>query len=121
MAVYTPRIPRWHPRKLNDLIGCHFGTRARRKRSDREIVAGHALEQGIPHALGKRLVKLHLVLRPRQRAGDPDAYHKSLLDALVACGLLVNDNRQHVELGPVSFQRGTAAEWGTVIEIEDCE
>ena len=48
------------------------------------MIGGHALEAGIPRATGRRRVSLHIVLAPRQRAGDPDAFWKSTLDALVA-------------------------------------
>jgi hypothetical protein len=47
----------------------------------------------------------------------PDSYWKSLLDALVHAGLLVDDNRQHVQLGEVEFERGTAR--ATTITLED--
>lgn len=95
----------WHPTRLNRLVGCHWGTRSKRKRLDRQRVAVEALVQKIPKATGKRRVELVLTLAPRQRAGDPDAYWKSLLDALVAAGLLTSDNRQGVELGAVRFER----------------
>jgi hypothetical protein len=45
------------------------------------------------------------LLGPRQRGADPDAYWKSLLDALVHAGLLVDDSPKWCELGPVRFER----------------
>ncbi len=113
---YKLTIPGWHPARLNDLLG-HWSIRQRRKRSDRELVAFYALEQRIPPATGRRRVDLTLTLARRQRAGDPDAYWKSLLDALTAAGLLRDDNRQGVELGRVAFARGDCP--ATVIELED--
>jgi hypothetical protein len=53
-----------------------------------------------------------------QHAADPDSQFKSLCDALVHAKMLVNDNRQHVELAPVTFSRDPKA-WGTVIQLED--
>lgn len=103
---YTLKIGNWHPARLNQWDGCHWSKRAKLKRVDRDIVALNAHAFGIPKATGKRRVSLTLTLAPRQRAGDPDAYWKSLLDALVHAGLLVDDNRQHVEIGGVAFQRG---------------
>jgi hypothetical protein len=90
-------IDGWHPARLNQLVGCHWGTRSKRKRVDREVIALEALAQKIPKAMGKRRVSLVLTLAPRQRAGDLDAYWKSLLDALVVAGLLVDDSRHNAE------------------------
>jgi len=101
-------IPDWHPAKLNALYAGHWARRARLKKADRELVGIYARQAAIPPATGKRRVQLVLTLAPRQRAGDPDAYWKSMLDALTATGLLVDDNRQHVELAPVEFERGRA-------------
>jgi hypothetical protein len=110
-------IEGWHPCRLNQLVGCHWGTRSKRKRLDREVIALEALVQKIPKALGKRRISLVLTLAPRQRAGDPDSAWKSLLDALVAAGLLVNDSHLWCELGEVRFERGKAQR--TVIVLTD--
>jgi hypothetical protein len=110
-------IPSWHPARLNELLGCSWQRRHRLKKADRELVALYGKLARIPPATGRRRVCLHLVLGPGQRAGDPDAYWKSLLDALVACGLLVDDSRQWVELGEVTFSRGKAR--AAVITLED--
>jgi hypothetical protein len=59
-----------------------------------------------------------IILRKGQRAGDPDSYQKSLLDALVQAEMLWDDNRQHVDLAPLTFSRDPAA-WGTVITLQD--
>src|SRR5262245_7019908 len=101
------RIPNWHPARLNGLMHCHWGTRSRRKRADRQVVSVYAKLCHVPKAKHRRRVDLCLTLGPRQRGGDPDAYLKSLLDGLVACGLLTDDNRQGVELGQVTFTRGS--------------
>ncbi len=106
--AYRLVIPDWHPAKLNALYAGHWARRARLKKADRELVGIYARQAAIPPATGKRRVQLVLTLAPRQRAGDPDAYWKSMLDALTATGLLVDDNRQHVELAPVEFERGRA-------------
>jgi Holliday junction resolvase RusA-like endonuclease len=112
-------IPAWHPARLNQWDGRHWSTRSRAKRCDRSIVAGYALQQRIPPATGKRRVSLVITLAPRQRAGDPDAYFKTVNDALVHAGLLLDDNRQGVELGTVEFLRGLARE--TEIVLEDLD
>ena len=99
-------IDRWHPATLNQWDGKHWRARHRLKKADRELVTLLARSASIPLAKGKRRVSLRLTLAPRQRAADPDAFWKSVLDALVHAGLLLDDNRQHVELGPVTFDRG---------------
>jgi hypothetical protein len=113
---YRLIIPAWHPAKLNELLG-HWAQRHRLKRGDRELVGYYARLAGIPLAVLPRRVSLRIILGPRERAADPDAYWKSLLDALVHCGGLVNDNRQSVELGTVEFHRGPKR--STEITLED--
>jgi Holliday junction resolvase RusA-like endonuclease len=108
-------IPGWHPTRLNEMIGFSRFVVARRKKQDRSAIAAWAILT--PQALGKRRVGLTIILGPRQRAGDPDAYWKSTLDALVHLGLLKNDNRQWCELLPVAFDRGPAK--ATTITLEE--
>lgn len=120
-SLATLTIDNWQPARLNQLLSGHWSKRARLKRQDRDTVFLAAskgiLEDGLRFALGKRRVSLEITLAPRQRAGDPDAYWKSLLDALVHAGLLLDDNRQGVELGPVTFIRGPRR--ATTITLED--
>jgi hypothetical protein len=116
----TLTISRWHPAKLNEWHGAHWSRRARLKRFDREIVGLFAKLAGIPVARGKRRVSLRLTLAPGQRAGDPDAYWKSLLDSLVHCRLLLDDNAKSLELGQVSFTRGAVPETEIVLEEITC-
>jgi hypothetical protein len=116
-AVHTLIIPNWHPATLNSWDGRHWSVRARAKRIDRELLGWHARAAGIPPAKGKRRVSLVIVLAPRQRGGDPDCYWKSLLDSLVAAGLLTDDNRLGCELGTVRFVRGPRRQ--TEIRLRD--
>jgi hypothetical protein len=111
-------IPGWLPCRLNQLLG-HWRNRHRLKKADRETVGLYARMASIPHAKGKRRVSLVLTLAPRQRAADPDAWWKSVLDALVQADQLVDDNRQWCELGSVTFRRGR--EEATTIILEDVE
>lgn len=108
-------IPCWHPIALNKLMG-HWAERAKRKAGDRAIIWGESY--GARRATGKRRVSLEIILGHKQRGCDPDAYWKSLLDALVHAKLLINDNRQNCELGPVTFSRD-AKRWGTRVTLED--
>jgi hypothetical protein len=117
-------IGRWavelpgHTARLNELIGS-WRKAARLKKRDRGTVALACRLARVPPAAGKRLASLHVVLGPRQRAGDPDCYFKSLGDALVACGALRDDNRQGVEWAAPTFSRGPKA--GMVITLTDLE
>ena len=114
--VHRITIPRWHPATVNQLLRSVKG-RIRLKKTDRELIGWYARCARITRATGRRRVSLEITLGPRQRASDPDAYWKSLLDALVQAGLLIDDTRQHVELGSVEFNRGP--EHQTVILLED--
>ena len=80
---YEFTIESWTPTPLNKLIGCHWATKHRRRKSDDKNVAGFAWLAKIPHATGPRSVKLVIGLAKGQRGYDPDAYQKSALDALV--------------------------------------
>jgi hypothetical protein len=116
---YEFTVPRWHPQPLNKLLGCHWGTRAKLKRADADMIAIYAMQAGVPRATGRRRVVLRLTLGPGQQAADPDAYWKSLLDALARAGLLVDDNRQGVELGGVVFDRGVEQAMTVILENLD--
>lgn len=71
----------------------------------------------IPQAQGKRRLGMTIVLKPRQRACDPDSQFKSLCDALVANGMLKDDNRQGVEVMPAKYDR--SPDWGTHITLRE--
>jgi hypothetical protein len=116
VTCFTINIPRWHPTPLNKLMKGHWSNGHQLKKVDRAMVAAYA--SGIPKAKGKRRVSLHIILGKGQRAADPDRQFKSLCDALVHAEMLVDDNRQHVELAPVTFSREPAA-WGSVITLQD--
>jgi len=117
MTVYTLEIPRWHPTRLNQMKD-HWSNGHRLKKADCEMVAHYARPFPKPGQGDKRRVYLHIILNKGQRAGDPDSYQKSLLDALVHAEMLWDDNRQHVELAPVTFSRDPKA-WGSEITLED--
>lgn len=109
-------IPRWHPVKLNQLLKCHWARAAKLKRVDREMVSRYM--HNIPKAEGRRRVWIRIVLGKGQRGGDVDAYHKSILDALVACGALKDDSAKWCELQPIEYARDWE-NWGTGIALED--
>jgi Holliday junction resolvase RusA-like endonuclease len=65
-------------------------------------------------------VSLQIILPPRERRCDPDAYWKSTLDALVHAKMLINDSSVWVELGSVDFDR-TSGNRATRILLEELE
>ena len=111
------RIPGWMPTPLNRLMNVHWSTRRRMKTSDSALIKISVAHWRVPIATGKRRVSLRITLPPRKRSVDPDSLWKSLLDALVHCGALVNDSAKWCELGMVEFVRGDALE--TVITLDD--
>lgn len=117
MATYVVRLP-VQTARLNELLG-HWRKSARIKKRDRDTVAIACRSAYLPLALGKRRVSLEVVLGPRQRGADPDAWQKSLADAMVACGALVDDNRQGVEWAPVTYSRGPQR--GMILTLEDVD
>jgi hypothetical protein len=87
------------------------------KKADRNMVGGYCLVGRVPAADGKRRVSLEITLAPGQRACDPDSQLKSLLDSLVAAGVLKNDSHLWCECAPVTFARGPKR--STKITLED--
>ncbi|MBY0527335.1 MAG: hypothetical protein K2R98_28320 [Gemmataceae bacterium] len=90
---------------------------SRRKRQDKEMVGTYSRIAGVPKAVGRRRVSLVVTLSRRQKRGDDDNWWKSLLDALVAAGQLVDDSPDWLERGSVAFQRGDPP--ATRIILED--
>jgi hypothetical protein len=82
------------------------------------MVWSYAYELQIPKATGKRQVSLHVTLGPRMRRFDADAWPKSVCDALVHAGMLIDDSSKYVEIGPVMFSRNRTG-WGTQIILKD--
>lgn len=117
--MWSVRIENWHPTPLNKLMNCHWAKRNRLKKSDYVVVAAAMYSADIPKASCKRKVWIEIVLGPRQRGCDGDAYLKVALDALVACGALKNDNKEWMELGGISFGRGPRK--ATIITLEDVD
>lgn len=118
LAKWYIRIDGWHPTKLNQMLNArHWSIAHRAKKHDANVIALAVLGAGVEKAKRQRRVSLEIVLAPRQRGGDCDAYWKSLLDGLVKCGALKDDNRQWCELGELTFSRGPRK--ATVICLED--
>jgi Holliday junction resolvase RusA-like endonuclease len=119
--TFTMIIPHWHPTRLNILMGKHWAKTGRLKKADAAMIWYYGKSIVMFKATGKRKAELTIILKKGHRGADPDAYNKSLLDALVTCGLLTDDNRQGVELMPVVYRRGTDTNWGSEIRLWDIE
>lgn len=119
MATHVLTIENWRPHSLNELTRGKLYDRVCLSAADKATVGWEALRLEIPKATGKRRVIVNFIYPPRKRFHDADAFHKSLLDSLKACGLLVGDSPKWVELPPWRFGRGTKQT--TVIMLEDLE
>jgi hypothetical protein len=107
-------LPGFVPATVNELTRGHFRERIRLAEADKEIVGFYARQQGIPLAEKKRRVGVK-ISKPGRKC-DVDAYFKSLLDALVAHSLLVNDSPAWCELSTWEIVRGPRE---TVVTLED--
>ena len=110
LREYVIDIPDFHPTPLNKLLG-NWRAAAKLKKADREMIWAYCRKAGITCYEGgaaqkKRSVELIITLELRQRACDPDAYQKSVGDALVNAYALWNDSHLWVEWLPVKFERG---------------
>lgn len=115
-CTWTLNIPGWHPTPLNKLLG-HWAKAGRLKSHDKEIIGKAVMAGGIPEAFAKRKIELLIIHPPGKRFCDPDAYSKSLLDALTANKVLFNDSHQWVEMDRPEFARGKVLR--TVITITE--
>lgn len=116
MASYIFHIPGWHAATVNQLLAKGKWAWTLKKK-DREMVAWYVKMARIPPATGKRRLSLTLIMGHRMRTPDPDGVFKSLLDALVKCGALLDDRKECLELMPVAFERAKVK--ATRVELED--
>jgi hypothetical protein len=114
VAVWTIELP-CHTARLNELLRS-VKARVRLKKRDRGLVLVACRNVSLPPATGKRRVSLQVTLGSGQRRADPDAWWKSLLDALRHAHAIVDDGPRWCELGPVEYARGRV---GMVITLED--
>jgi len=115
---FVMTIEKYQPVMLNQMMGKHPMKIHRLKQIDKDTIAAEAVRQQIPKAYYKRRVLLRVILSPSQkRMPDPDAFDKSLLDALVSCGLLVDDSKKWLEMPEPEYERGK--DKATIITLED--
>lgn len=89
------------------------------KAADLKMIWAYTRATKIPYEAVKRRVQLTIILEPKQRSCDPDAYWKSLCDALVKSYALWNDSENWCEIMPVEFVR--ADKKSTIIRLTDME
>lgn len=117
-ARYEITIPDWRPTLLNTLTKRgNYYTAARLKSSDAMTIWVHGFEARVPEAKTRRRVGLNIILGPRVRKADPDAYWKSLLDGMVVARLLIDDTDDWVVTTKPIQSRGERTQ--TTIIIED--
>lgn len=113
-------LERWHPTTLNTLMAGHWAKGHRKKKLDGEVVAAECLRHGLRPAQGPRKVSLHLIVPPKARRCDRDAFWKVALDCLKRAGAIVDDSPNYCTPGAVTYSRSESAEhWGTLVYLED--
>lgn len=118
-SVHVLWLPSWTPWSLNKLLG-HWAERMRRKKRDKEIIQNAVVLHGTPQATRKRKVEVLVVLAKGRKRRDGDNLHKSLLDALVHAGALVNDSNDWCVAERPTYARVVAdAVPGTMIVLTD--
>lgn len=117
MPTHNLNLDGWLPTTLNQLMRLHHHARNRRLKGDADLIAVEAQYQDIPKATGKRRVSITIRQRKGVKTADPDAYLKSLLDALVSCQALVDDSGEWCEIGSVRYE--VSERKGLVVELED--
>lgn len=119
---YRIHIPHWRPPLSNRYRGRHWSVAHKLRREAQEVLGVYARLQRVPAASCRRQVSLAVALAPRQKQFDRDAVDKLLLDALVGCGLLLDDGERglagRIE---ISFSRCALPDWGTILTLEDVE
>lgn len=104
--TWSVTIPNWRPARDNQLLEAHWRVKHKLKSADKEKVAIAFYQAKVPKATFRRKIGLTIIIAGRQKEADPVAYHKSLADALVTCGMLVDDKSEWMDFPPVQFIRG---------------
>lgn len=104
MTSYRVVINDWHPTTTNKLLSSHWSKSRKLKAQDAQMIWAYC--NRIPKATGRRQLRVVITLAGRGRPPDPDAYFKSLNDALVKNDLLMDDSMKYLELLPIEIKRG---------------
>ena len=100
------------------MLWIHWAKKARMIKADAATIVAYAAKAGLPkNCETRQRVGMTIVLKPKQRACDPDSQWKNVLDGLRKFGAIVDDSRTWLELEPVKYERGTVETWGTRITV----
>lgn len=113
-------VPGWKPTSLNRLMYAKVSHRIKLKAYDSEMVGIACHLANVPKAACKRRVSLEITLGPRWRQYDDDNAWKAVLDGLVSCKRLVDDNAVWMERGSVIWHPRKSGACGTMIILQDC-
>lgn len=114
---WTMNIPGWTSTPLNKLMTVHWGTAARCKKADVQVVGNAKMAAGVPDATTKRRIEIIVIYPKGQRQYDKDAFLKSLLDAMVRAKVLVNDSPAWADYDLPEYARGDKLR--TIITVQE--
>lgn len=117
VSRWVIEIPGYLPPSLNVLIHCHWTKKHKLKKECTNLVAHYGAK--VPRKAVKRRVRLTLTRSGRRRLLDADNAWKAILDALVACKLIVDDGPDYVECAELVQVKGPTN--STTITLEDIE
>ena len=88
-------------------------------RRDRDMIKAYCILNHVPDARGAARGERLTYVKGKGQGSfpDDDNLRKSLLDALVASGVLQDDSPSWVEMPPVCYQKGDQPM--TIIDLED--
>lgn len=95
--IHVMTIHGWVPARINQILGNRRKGSAL-KRRDRYRIANEQRFRPIPEATGRRRVTIEITWARGDRPGDPDAYQKSVHDALKKAKLIKDDTIAWVQL-----------------------
>lgn len=107
-------IPGYLPPSLNVLMHCHWSKKHALKKTCTALVAHYAAK--LPRTQTKKRVLITLTRSGHRREMDADNAKKCLLDALVACRLLVDDSPTWCECPDPVQVKGKELETRIVLE-----
>lgn len=117
---WTITLPEWHPPSMNQYVRTHWAVRKRDLDNLTNEIHLISTYQRIPKATTPRAVRIVIQKTPRGKRDDPGnlyARSKAILDALVRCELLLDDDNTSLEALEVVERRADTKQ--TLIEITE--
>jgi hypothetical protein len=119
LKSWSVEIEKWHPTSVNKLLGRHHMSRHKIKQGDMQMIGVYFYNAKVPKATGRRHVAMDIYKSGGGRAPDPDNLFKSVLDALVKLGYLLDDSSKYLTSSWPEIYR--AKQKKTVITITDLD